>query len=92
MCWHAAGIHPPAATEAAEAEAPRGIPKKEGKPSNTPKIYTFRKVSELLKDLSKAECLQISYSNYLGALQKLGLAILKAQHDFDLMSFTIAFT
>jgi len=35
---HAAGSHPPAAAEAAEAEAPRGTQKKGGKPSVSPKI------------------------------------------------------
>jgi hypothetical protein len=33
-----------------------------------------------MKDLAKAQCSQINYSNYLGTLQKLGLAILKAQY------------
>jgi len=43
----AAGSHPPAAAEAAEAGAPRGTQKKGGKQSKTPKIGKFCKVSYL---------------------------------------------
>ena len=55
VCLHVAGSHPPAAAQAAKAEASRGIQGGGGKPQEHPKKSKFCKFSLLLKDLAKAK-------------------------------------
>jgi len=67
VCLHAASIHPPAAAQAAEAEASRGT-------------HKGREAQETTNS-AKAKCSQMNFSNDLGTSQKVGLVISKARNS-----------